>query len=199
MRIFSRVVQVVVVALMVVITVSMVRAARQGAPARPTFTGASGSPDLVLGPAGIGKLRLGMSEKEAAATGQVTDYSATEWKDGTKCASQTVDGVNVGFSRHHGLAVITVAGGARTPQGVGAGASVDQVAAAYRELNHPDLGTAREQVRLIGQFTAPVPGNPDALYAFIFNLGGSASPDTAKLQYILLSLRRQDQECTRAD
>jgi hypothetical protein len=197
-RIFSRVAQVAVAALMVLITVSLVRGARHDPPARPAVAGASDRPELVLGPAGIGKLRLGMSEREAAATGQAKEGAAAG-KDGAKCAFQTVDGVNLGFSHRHGLAVITVAGAARTPEGIRPGASVDQVAAAYPDLNHPELGTAAEQVDLAGQFTTPVPGNPDALYVFVFRLGGAARPATAKLLYILLCLRHQDRDCTRAD
>jgi hypothetical protein len=74
---------------------------------------------------------------------------------------------------------------------------VAEVVAAYPNVNHPDLGTPAEQVRLIGNFTAVVPTNADAIYVFIFHLGG-IRPETARVQLILLSLREQDEECTHA-
>jgi hypothetical protein len=199
MRIAVRAAQAALIVLLAVLVVGVWRGARAPRPDRGSGSeGGTGSADLVLGPTGIGKLRLGMSEQQASSTGEAR--VSPDWKsaDTSTCYIQTVNGVTIHFSRHHGLAVLSGPERTHTPEGVRAGASVAEVAAAYPTVNHPDLGTPAEQVRLVGNFSAPVPTNPDAIYVFIFRLGGTA-PDTAKLQLILLSLRDQGQECTHAD
>jgi hypothetical protein len=171
----------------------------RSAQARPSAAPPSSLPaDLVLGPDGIGRLRLGMTEREALATGQSSVKPGWQGRDGSRCFSQTTpEHLNVMFSNHHGLAVLSGPEQTRTPEGIRVGASVADVAAAYPAVTHPELGTAAEQVGLIGNVNAPVPGNPAAIYVFFFRLG-SADPATARLQAILLSLRDQDEECTRA-
>ncbi|MEU7874425.1 hypothetical protein [Dactylosporangium sp. NPDC049140] len=155
--------------------------------------------DLVLGPDGIGRLRLGMSEQAALDTGESRVKPGWQKQNDSKCFSETTAGkVNVMFSNHHGLAVLSGPERTRTPEGIRAGATVADIAAAYPTIMHPDLGTAAAQVELIGNVNVPVPGNPAAIYVFFFRLG-SADPATARLQVILLSLLDQDQECTRAD
>jgi hypothetical protein len=197
MRIVVRVVQAVVIAMLVVVTISVVRGAG-GSAAEPSLGNASGGTELVLGPTGIGKLKLGMSEQQATATGQAR--MSPDWKStgSSTCSIETVDGVAIHFSRHHGLAVLTASERVSTPEGIRAGASVDEVAAAYPTLSHPDLGTPREQVQMFGEFTVPVPANPDAIYVFFFHLGGGTPRGDAGVRYILLSLREQDEECTHA-
>jgi hypothetical protein len=196
MRIAIRVAQAALIVLLAVAVIGVWRSIGDVA-ARPNGPGTGGSGDLVLGPTGIGKLRLGMSEQQARSTGEAT--MSPDWKSGNSstCGIETVDGVTIHFSRHHGLAVLSGPERTHTPEGVRAGASVAEVAAAYPKLNHPELGTAPEQVRLAGDLTAPVPTNQDAIYVFIFHIGGTA-PETARVQLILLSLRDQDEECTHA-
>lgn len=153
----------------------------------------------VIGPQGIGKLRLGMTEEEANATGQVSITPGWAGKSTSTCSIVSLgDGTSVHFSRDHGLAVITVAQAARTPEGIGMGASVAQVAAAYPGVRNPELGSPEEEVRFIGYLSAPVPGNAKAKYIFIFHLLGGGGPQPAKLQAILLSLADQDEQCTHA-
>jgi hypothetical protein len=197
MRIASRVAQAALIVLLAVAVIGVWRSTRDVA-ARSNGNSQGGSRDLVLGPTGIGKLRLGMSEQEASATGEAR--MSPDWKSGntSTCGIETVNGVTIHFSRHHGLAVLSGPEQTHTPEGMRAGASVAEVAAAYPTLNHPDLGTPPEQVQLAGYVTAPVPTNPDAIYIFIFRIGGGTRPETARLQLILLSLREQDEECTRA-
>jgi hypothetical protein len=77
MRIVVRVVQAAVIAMLVVATISVVRGAGGGA-AEPSFDDASGGTELVLGPTGIGKLTLGMSEQQATATGEAR--MSPDWK-----------------------------------------------------------------------------------------------------------------------
>ncbi|WP_433303178.1 hypothetical protein ACQP2F_11300 [Actinoplanes sp. CA-030573] len=154
--------------------------------------------DLVLGPQGIGKLGLGMTEEQADATGQVSITPGWPRTSTSTCSIVSLDGgTSVHFSRDHGLAVITVAQAARTPEGIGMGASVAQVAAAYPGVRNAELGSPEEQVRFIGYLSAPVPGNAKAKYIFIFHLGGGG-PQPAELQAILLSLADQDEQCTHA-
>jgi hypothetical protein len=66
-----------VIAMLVVVTISVVRGAGGGA-AEPSFDDASGGTELVLGPTGIGKLTLGMSEQQATATGEAR--MSPDWK-----------------------------------------------------------------------------------------------------------------------
>jgi hypothetical protein len=196
-RVVMRLIQAAVVCALIVMAVSLVRALAGGKAGNDGGRQShSGGRDLVLGPTGIGKLRLGMSERQAAATGEAT--MSEDWRSSSsKCGIQTVNGVNIHFSRHHGLAVLSGPEGTRTPEGIRDGASVAQIAAAYPTLTHPDLGTPQEQVRLIGYLAAPVPQNPDAVYLFVFGIGGT-SPETATVRLVLLALRNQDEECTGA-
>ena len=122
------------------------------------------------------------------------------------CSSQEINGVTIHFSRDH--RIVGLAGPlerTRTAEGIGAGATVADITAVYPALAHPELGTAQEQVNLLGEFSTPVPGNPDAVYRFIFatfeiRIGGStpgpktAGSDRTYVKHILLSLRDQD-EC----
>src|SRR5205823_3689849 len=117
---------------------------------------------LILGPAGLGKLRLGMSEREAAATGEALDVDPKS-QSTAPCSSQEINGVTIHFSRDH--RIVGLAGPlerTRTAEGIGAGATVADITAVYPALAHPELGTAQEQVNLLGEFSTPVPGNPDA-------------------------------------
>ncbi len=159
---------------------------------------------LVLGPTGIGKLRLGMSPQQAAATGE-----AIRSKDSTKCSVQEAYGVTIHFSRDHGI--VGLAGPperTRTPEGIGAGATVADITAAYPSVDNPELGGPQEQVDLFGGFSAPVPGNPNAVYHFVFvefefTINGSttrprtdgAVRDRSRLKYVLLGQRGQDEDC----
>lgn len=193
MRVVVRLVQAVVLGLVAIIGVSLFR----GTAEVPT-PAARTDGDVVIGPTGAGKLELGMSEEEATATGQVR--ISPDWKSKNKanCFVAIVDEMTFHFSRHHGLAVITVPDHFRTPEGIRAGTSLTAVAVAYPRLTHPEYGNPRDQVRKFGEFTAQVPDNPDAIYIFVFHLGGGASPSGATLQYVLLSLVDQGQECTHA-
>jgi hypothetical protein len=164
---------------------------------------------LVLGPTGLGKLRLGMSEEQAAATGEATRSTGRKSKDRAKCSIQEAYGVTIHFSREHGI--VGLAGPperTRTPEGIGAGATAADIAAAYPILSYPQLGSPQEQVNLFGGFSAPVPSNPTAVYHFVFvefefTINGSttrptthgSSPDRSKLKYVLLAQRGQDEDC----
>ena len=188
-----RLVQAAVLALVVIAGISAFRAST------PVATPvARTSADVVLGPDGLGKLELGMSEEQATATGQVRMSADWRSKDKATCSVKTVDKMSLNFSRHHGLAVITVPDHFRTPEGIRPGSSLTAVAVAYPKLSHPEWGNPREQVQRFGEFTVPVPDNSDAIYVFVFRVDAGTPPAKAKLQYVLLSLADQGEECTHA-
>ena len=92
----------------------------------------------------------------------------------------------------------------RTAEGIGAGATVADITKVYRKVANPEFGTAQEQVDLVGEFAAPVPGNNKAIYRFIFKTfqvrlnDSTARPvplrGDRQVKYILLSLGDLD-EC----
>ena len=188
-----RLVQAAVLALVVIAGISIFRG-----PAHVETPVARTSGDVVLGPTGVGKLELGMSEGEATATGQVRVSADWKSKGKANCLIETVDEMSFQFSRHHGLAVIMVPDQVRTPEGIRVGSSLTEVAMTYPRMSHPEFGSPRQQVKTFGEFTAPVPDNPEAIYIFIFNPGGGTPLGGAKLRYVLLSLVDQGEECTHA-
>ena len=193
MRVVVRLVEAAVLAMVVVVGVSIFRGTEHAA-----IPAARAGGDVVIGPSGVGKVELGMSEEQATATGQVRISSDWRTKGKSTCLIETVNEMSFHFSRHHGLAAITVPDHFRTPEGIRAGASLTAVSVAYPRLSHPEWGSPRDQVRMFGEFTAPVPDNPEAIYIFIFRVGGGTAPSGATVRYVLLSLRDQGEECTHA-
>lgn len=193
MRVVVRLVQAAVLAMVVIVGISIFRGGPHAAKPVARTDG-----DVVLGPDGVGRLELGMSEQEATATGQVRIGS--DWKSQGKatCFIVTAGGMSYQFSRHHGLAVITVPDHFRTPEGIRPGANLTEVALTYPTVSHPELGSAGRQVKMFGEFTAPVPDNPEAIYIFVFGAAQGAQLGGAPVRYVLLSLRDQDEECTHA-
>jgi hypothetical protein len=201
MRVVGRVGNVLLVCLLIFAGYSVIRAVRSGQEERARR---DDHRPLVLGPTGIGKLRLGMSERQAAATGEATLSDDQNSRDRAKCSLQEVNGVTIHFARDRGI--VGLAGPperTRTPEGIGAGSSVADITAAYPAAPAlPELGSPQEQVNLLGGFSAPVPGNPNALYHFVFaefefTIDGSTTrpkanstrSDRSKLKYVLLALR----------
>jgi len=193
---------VVLVGLLAVTGYSMVENARD-AKNKPTPFG--DDRPLVLGPAGLSRLRLGMSEREAAATGET--LTTDDRSPGTApCSAQEVNGVTIHISPKYGIVGLSgPLSRTRTAEGIGAGATIADITKVYRKLAHPELGSAREQVALVGEFSAPVPGNSKAVYRFIFKTfefrldGSTAAPantrtDHTRVKYILLALGDLD-EC----
>lgn len=129
-----------------------------------------------LGPQGVGPVALGDSGEEAERTGGVT----FEDGHGQSCTSLGVlDGDAVlatGFlTENQGVSVLLVdTEGIVTPEGVGIGATEEQVRAAYPEAE--DVATG---------LLAPVPGFGDRRYTFAFEDGRLAE----------MSLRLEQQTC----
>jgi hypothetical protein len=186
----------VLVGLLAVTGYSIVHGVRD-AKAKPTPFG--DNRPLVLGPTGLSKLRLGMSAKEADATGETlgTDDDSPST---APCGSQQVNGVTIHISPKYGIVGLSgPLSRTRTPEGIGAGSTIADITKAYHTLSHPELGTAQEQVDLLGEFSTPVPGSKRAVYRFIFKTfqlkagDSTAGPvplrgDRRQVKYILLSL-----------
>lgn len=116
-------------------------------------------PSDPFGPFGYRTMRLGMSEKDALATGMVETYETGlgqshcdefPWK-GMPAA---VGGISV--SPQHGVVLISALPGQLTPEGIGDGSTRAAATAAY-----PAVHQAAN-----GRMEAVVPGNPHAVYSF---------------------------------
>jgi hypothetical protein len=203
MRVVGRVGNVLLVCLLILAGYGVIRAVRSGQAERARR---DDHRPLALGPTGISKLRLGMSERQAAATGEATLSEDQNSPDRAKCSLQKVNGFTIHFARAHGI--VGLAGPpqrTRTPEGIRAGSSVADITAAYPAPIHPELGSPQEQVNLLGGFSTPVPGNPNALYHFVFAefeftiddsttrpKANSTPSDRSKLKYVLLALREPE-------
>lgn len=137
------------------------------AAATPTGTTAStpAEPEvstLVLGPVGIGALRLGMSEDQIAATGLVSKVNYLNATDdcGSASSHEPAGAYSLWVSRTKGLvAVVTYGPQAHTPEGIGKGATLTAVKGAYPTVKPSSSGGG-------DQYQAAVPSNAAAFYQF---------------------------------
>ncbi|MCU7726031.1 hypothetical protein ODJ79_20085 [Actinoplanes sp. KI2] len=178
-----RSVQVAVVVVLVAVGYQAYRAQREASAAA-----ASLGTNLVLGPAGIARIRLGMTAAEASATGNIRYQPVWPTAGERNCAILMTEDAVFHFSRTFGLAIITAPDAVRTPEGIGAGATIAQVRAAYPKVHQLDVGTADLPVRVAGRYAAPVPGNAAASYRFVF--------DADRVRFVSLVLDDQGEECT---
>jgi hypothetical protein len=122
---------------------------------------------LVLGPAGFGPLKLGMTSSQAQQTSIVSGLSDFPGLDSkspcrgiylkavTDHNALTVDGY---VSVKYGVVQISAPAGVHTPEGIGIGSTMADVKAAF-----PGLTTGQ------GGPVTQVPGNTAALYQFSFD------------------------------
>ena len=88
-------------------------------------------PEVITGPVGYGKLKLGMPQKDAEATG-VLLQPATSGTCSTYASQSVPDNKNaVLISPKSGVVRITLPGFAKTSAGVGAGSTASEVKAKY--------------------------------------------------------------------
>ncbi|MFC4063941.1 hypothetical protein [Actinoplanes subglobosus] len=106
---------------------------------RPSASSTSPSRALVLGPAGLGRLKIGMSLQAAQATGELTNVQGT----GGGCGSAVVkaarsDAAVVIWSSTKGLVSIPAYGRIATPEGARVGSTTDQVQKVHRDFTVRD-------------------------------------------------------------
>ncbi|RLK60123.1 hypothetical protein [Actinokineospora cianjurensis] len=133
----------------------------------------------VIGPDGYGTLKLGMSQREAVATGRILSEPVGGGSPECRAhdAPGQVEGAGaVGISDQYGVSIIFGYGGAHTPEGIGVGSTSAEVKRAY-----PDLKQGWPESH---QVTA-VPGHSGNRYDF-------AVVDGKVVQF---SLRNQHEVC----
>jgi hypothetical protein len=139
---------------------------------------------LVLGPDGLGALKLGMSRSEAEATGLVEPFRNEPSSD--QCLwSSALTGAPAGegtvlHSQTLGVATIEAYPGVRTPEGITIGSSLAAVRSAYPGFHMFDP-TGVDSNLQTGRGYAPVPGNGEAVYRIVFTDGTVVA---LTLQYI---------------
>jgi hypothetical protein len=134
----------------------------------------------VLGPDGLGSLKLGMSLDQAAATGRVDPFRYQPISGGCLHRSE-LSGAPAGagtvfHSTDLGVATIDAYAGVQTPEGITIGSSVTAVRQAY-----PGAATDPN----LGRIAVPVPGNSKAVYRIAFADGKVAQ----------LTLQYANQDC----
>ncbi|WP_219470121.1 hypothetical protein, partial [Nonomuraea rhizosphaerae] len=128
-----------------------------------------------FGPYGYGGVRLGMTAKQAKATGKiVAEFGGycSGWD--YKAHRNPRNEVSLYISKKRGVAVIFAPPGVRTPKNIGVGSTLRQVKRAYPNVKEEPSG-----------WYATVPGNRKAFYYF----GVSARN---KVKQLALGLRGQD-------
>ncbi|MCP2165707.1 hypothetical protein [Goodfellowiella coeruleoviolacea] len=152
-------------------------------------TGTAGGAN-VLGPDGLGALRLGMAEDQASATGLIrVQGEATSQCSNAVLVGQPTDQRTaenfVAISAKLGVAIISVTDPAvRTPEGIGLGSTLDQVKAAY-----PGSASAFDDPSFADQRRTNIPV-PGSTHGAVYRV--QASGDTVDS----LALQLSDQDCT---
>lgn len=133
-----------------------------------------------LGPAGLGEFRIGMSLKDAEATGQ---FQHGREQPGACMSTTNGQGITMTWSGRYGITMLT-ADGVSTPEGIRVGSTYAEVKQAYPRPSGPLAGTLDEQFSELHVVYVQVPGNAAAAYAIQFD-------DTSRVRQILLKLKAQ--------
>jgi hypothetical protein len=156
-------------------TAAATPAAATPAAATPAAAPATNSA-LVLGPDGLGALKLGMNRGQAEATGVVAPFTnepnsdQCRWR--SKLKGAPADKGTVLYSNTLGVASIDAYAGVRTPEGITIGSPLSAVDQAYPGWNRPTTDT--------GHGHAQVPGHSQVVYRIAY-AGGAVAELT--LQY----------------
>ncbi|GAA3996535.1 hypothetical protein GCM10022247_15620 [Allokutzneria multivorans] len=127
----------------------------------PEATVAPAADDTTFGPDGLGRLKLGMTEAAAVATGLIKANSKPESDGGCRGYNYAGETVRHGyysllFSAKHGLVRLEATPGAKTPEGIGIGSKLG-------DLNRVYTGN-KVKHGAVGERVTDVPGNPNANY-----------------------------------
>lgn len=133
----------------------------------------------MLGPSGLGALQLGMTRRQAEATGLIEGWEVADYL--AKCGISQVKGTDaeVFTDPDRGVSYITLYGTVRTPEGIRLGSSLGAVRAAYPDWDFA-LGDSDS-----GSGGVPAPGNSRARYGIDITDG--------KVSH--LALASDDQRC----
>lgn len=156
-------------------TIKRIAALVAGAALLVSVAPAAAQARTALGPYGYGSVKLGMSAKDARATGKITlkrKDMCSGWD--LKAHPTGRDSVGMYISKNVGVALIFATKGMKTPEGIGLGSTKKQLKAAY-----PHLKTAAS-----GYPYTEVPGNKKAYYSFLLSKG--------KVYELALGLTTQD-------
>ncbi|MET8148810.1 hypothetical protein ACIBSW_17530 [Actinoplanes sp. NPDC049668] len=144
----------------------------------------------VIGPFGVGALRLGMTREQAEATDLTAEWTATN----AGCSHPThllgATGENAGndgivyYSKDRGIEIIDAHPGLSTPEGIRIGSPFKAMRKAYPSWKDV-TGADHDGLVGTGRGTVPVPGNPDAVYRIV--VGNS--------MVVELTLQYHDQTC----
>ncbi|MER7498856.1 hypothetical protein AB0L05_07090 [Nonomuraea pusilla] len=122
-------------------------------------TAAAARTKPALGPYGYGAVKLGMTAKQAQATGEVVkkmpgNGGCSGWD--LKKFPNPKDAVGVYVSPRKGVAAIFAAKGMTTPEGIALGSTVKRLKAVYPRIKQD----------FHGYYVITVPGNKKAYYSF---------------------------------
>lgn len=143
----------------------------------------SAKPALVLGPDGLGALKLGMSKKAAEGTGVISGFADLDKQvfSGCPARAETKSGGGIVlWSTRLGIATIEAPAGVKTAEGIGVGSSRESVRRAYPSWRGIDGTPPNDE----GRGLVPVPGNRDAVYRIDVQNG--------KVRSITLQFAQQD-------
>ncbi|GID91162.1 hypothetical protein ACFQFC_11770 [Amorphoplanes digitatis] len=164
-------------------------------PAPATSTPVSFAPvtskaPAVIGPFGVGALKLGMTREQAEATGLTAGWTATN----TGCSHPThllgATGENAGndglvyYSKNRGIEIIDAHPGLSTPEGIRIGSTFKAMRKAYPSWKDV-TGADQDGSVGSGRGAVPVPGNPKAVYRIV----------VSKSMVVELTLQYHDQAC----
>jgi hypothetical protein len=103
---------------------------------------------LVLGPDGLGGLKLRMTREQAEATGLIEGYEVEDFTGNCGIARLRSTGDGVHFTPGLGLSSIDAPDGVRTPQGIRIGSTLNELQQTYPSWE--DLGTGYGWVKVPG-------------------------------------------------
>ena len=131
--------------------------------AKPAPTPSETPAPSVLGPNGLGALRLGMTVEQAEATGLIVAFPGGTGSGCTQTHLRAGPEANVYYTKSLGIEIIDAYAGIRTPEGIRIGSSLAAVRAAYPDWYSVDAGSDAEKYSN-GRGYAKVPGNGKAYY-----------------------------------